>query len=108
MWSVIPYGYFPDVSHEYYNEMESSYGVRIEGSVPDGFVSAGIAEFSGHDAIPHGALVINVGAHHVYVNPNEPDVVLVPTYWHTHTKEEEKETRHEGYNIYIRYDCPLS
>ena len=107
MWSASSYGEYPDVNNEYFGSMESTYGIRIEGDTPNGFVSAGIAEFSGKDTIPRGALVSNVGAHEVHVNPNEPDVVLVPTYWHTHTKEEGKETRHEGYNIYIRYDCPL-
>ncbi len=107
MWSVMPYGDYPDVNNEYFDSMESTYGIRIEGNTLNGFVSAGIAEFSGNDTIPRGALVSNVGAHEVYVNPNEPNVVLVPTYWYTHTQEEGKETRHEGYNIYIRYDCPL-
>ena len=107
MWSASSYGEYPDVNNEYFDSMESTYGIRIEGDTPNGFVSAGIAEFSGKDTIPRGALVSNVGAHEVHVNPNEPDVILVPTYWHTHTKEEEKETRHEGYNIYIRYNCPL-
>ena len=107
MWSAQYYGDFPDVSSEYYDKMRDTYGIRIEGDAPDGFVSAGIAEFSGNDTIPRGELVSNVGTHEVYVNPAEPDTVLVPTYWYTHTKEESKETRHDGYNIYICYDCPF-
>ena len=83
MWSAEPFGDSPDVSNEYYDTMEGSYGIRIEGDAPDGFVSAGIAEFSGHDTIPRGALTSNGGAYEVYVNPNEPDVILVSTQWHT-------------------------
>lgn len=107
MWSAQSYGSFPDVSYEYYNKIENTYGIRVEGDVPAGFISAGIAEFSGNDTLPRGELVSNVGAHEVYVNPDVSDVLLVPAYWHTHTKEEGKETKHKGYNIYIRYDCPL-
>ena len=108
MWSAQYYGDFPDVSAEYYDKVRSTYDIRFEGDVPNGFVSAGVAEFSGYETIPRGSLVSNVGSHEVYVNPAEPDIVLVPTYWHTHTQEESKETRHVGYNIYIRYDCPLA
>ena len=108
MWSAKPYGDSPDVSYEYYNEMENTCGIRVEGVAPDGFVSVGSAEFSGYDTIPRGVLASNVGVHEVYANSNEPDVVLIPTYWYTHTKEEGKETRHDGYNVYIRYDCPLA
>lgn len=87
--------------------MKSIYGIRIEGDVPDGFISVGAAEFSGDDTIPRGKLACNVGAYDVYANPDDPDIVLLPTYWHTHTQEEGKDTQHEGYNVYIRYDCPF-
>ena len=108
IWSATPSGAYPDVSREYYEAMENEHSIRIEGDVPDGFISAGTAEFTGQDTVPRGTLSSNQGAHEVYINPDEPDVVLVPTYWHTHTKEEGKETRHEGFDIYIRYDCPLA
>lgn len=108
MWSAQYYGDFPDVSAEYYDKVRSTYDIRFEGDVPNGFVSAGVAEFSGYETIPRGSLVSNVGTHEVYINPDEPDVMLVPTYWYTHTQEESKETRHDGYNIYIRYDCPFA
>ncbi|MBQ5666754.1 MAG: hypothetical protein IIV40_01120, partial [Oscillospiraceae bacterium] len=35
MWSAKPYGNNPDVSDEYYDEMERKYGVRIEGEPPE-------------------------------------------------------------------------
>ena len=108
MWSASPGGEFPDVSIEYYNTMESNYGIRIEGNAPDGFVSVGIAEFSGNDTIPHGTLVSNEGAYEVFADPNNPDVVLVATKWHTAPVGENGETNHSGFNIYIRYDCPLA
>lgn len=108
MWSAQCYGDNPDVSKEYFASMESAYGIRLEGDAPDGFVSVGIAEFSGNDTIPHGILSSNQGAHEVFVNPNEPDVILVSTQWHTASLGENGETRHEGFNVYIRYDCPLT
>lgn len=108
MWSAEDYGSFPDVSHEYYDKMESTYGIRIEGDTPDGFISVGIAEFSGNDTIPRGELVSNEGAYEVYANPSDPDVVLVTTKWHTAPVGENGETSHSGFNVYIRYDCPLA
>lgn len=107
MWSAEDYGNFPDVSSEYYNTMKSTYGIRIEGDAPEGFVSAGIAEFSGHDTVPHGALASNDGAYEVYVNPSNPDVILVATQWHTAPVGENGETNHSGFNVFIRYDCPF-
>ena len=108
MWSAQDYGSTPDVSHEYYDKMESTYGVRIEGDAPDGFISVGIAEFSGNDTIPRGALASNEGTYEVYANPSNPDVVLVATKWHTAPVGENGETSHSGFNVYIRYDCPLA
>lgn len=106
MWSAQDYGSTPDVSHEYYDKMESTYGIRIEGDAPVGFASVGIAEFSGNDTIPRGMLVSNEGAYEVYADPNNPDVVLVATKWHTAPVGENGETSHSGFNVYIRYDCP--
>lgn len=108
MWSAQDYGSTPDVSHEYYDKMESTYGIRIEGEAPVGFASVGIAEFSGNDTIPRGMLVSNEGAYEVYANPGDPDVVLVATKWHTAPVGENGETSHSGFNVYIRYDCPLA
>lgn len=106
MWSAQDYGNTPDVSHEYYDKMESTYGIRIEGEPPVGFASVGIAEFSGNDTIPRGMLVSNEGAYEVYADSNNPDVVLVATKWHTAPVGENGETSHSGFNVYIRYDCP--
>ena len=108
MWSAEPSGDSPDVSNEYFDTMKGIYGIRIEGDAPDGFVSAGIAEFSGYDTIPRGALTSNEGAYEVYVNPNEPDVILVSTQWHTAPVGENGEKDHSGFNVYIRYNCPLA
>lgn len=108
MWSAQDYDNTPDVSHEYYDKMESTYGIRIEGEPPVGFASVGIAEFSGNDTIPRGMLVSNEGAYEVYADSNNPDVVLVATKWHTAPVGENGETSHSGFNVYIRYNCPLA
>lgn len=78
MWSAEPSGDSPDVSNEYFDTMEGIYGIRIE------------------------------GAYEVYVNPNEPDVILVSTQWHTAPVGENGEKDHSGFNVYIRYNCPLA
>ena len=108
MWSADYYGEDPDVSEAYYNEMEERFGLRIEGDAPDSFVSVGIAAFSGDDTIPSGTLSSNQGQAEVYCSPNEPDVALVRTHWFTSTEEEGREIRHEGFDVYIRYDAPFA
>ena len=108
MWSAKPYGNNPDVSDEYYDEMERKYGVRIEGEPPEGFVLMGTTEFSGHDTVPKGNLVSNEGEFEVYANPDIPEIIYVSTFWYTATADENGETRHEGFNVYIKYDCPFA
>ncbi len=108
MWSAKPYGNNPDVSAEYYDEMETKYGVRIEGEPPEGFVLTGTTEFSGHDTVPKGNLVSNEGEFEVYANPDIPEIIYVSTFWYTHTAEEKTQTKHEGFNVYIKYDCPFA
>lgn len=102
------FGDDPDVSKDFFDEIRARYGIQLEGAAPDGFVSVGTAEFSGYDTIPRGELASNTGQFvEVWANPDDPSVILVPTFWHTSTAEEGKETRHEGYVTYILYDGPL-
>ena len=108
MWSAKPYGNNPDVSAEYYDEMETKYGVRIEGEPPEGFVLTGTTEFSGHDTVPKGTLVSNEVEFEVYANPDIPEIIYVSTFWYTATADENGETKHEGFNVYIKYDCPFT
>lgn len=101
MASAESYGSYPDVTHEYWNKMEHTYGIQCEGDLPDGFVSAGIAEFSGHDTIPRGDLASNTGDDEIFANPNVPDVVFASNLWHTDGKD-------WTFDVYIRYDFPLA
>ena len=91
-----------------YDEMKSTYGVRIEGTVPDEFTLAGTAKFSGYDTIPTGILSSNTGTAKVYYTSGTPDVILMETSWFTAPVGENSETQHRGFNVYILYDCPLS
>lgn len=108
IWSADPLGETPDVTMEYYDEMKSTYGVRIEGTVPDEFTLAGTAKFSGYDTIPTGILSSNTGTAKVYYTSGTPDVILMETSWFTAPVGENSETQHRGFNVYILYDCPLS
>ena len=107
MWSADAYGDTPDVIKEYYDSMKNAYGIRIEGSAPDGFVSAGTAEFSGYDTVPRGELASNNGKNEIFTNPAEPDVVLEATEWYTAPSGSSGEVKHTGFDVYIRYDCPF-
>lgn len=95
MWSAEYYGDTPDVTREYYNAMDTLYGKRIEGAVPDGFELAGTAVFTGNDTIPVGPLASNKKDAAIYYNPDDPTVIFVET------------SQHDGFNVYIRYDCPF-
>jgi hypothetical protein len=107
MWGAVCFGDRPDVTQEYYDEMAARYGIRIEGAVPDGFEFAGTAAFSGDDTIPTGELASNQAAADVYYDPADPAVILVETFWYTATAKEHGQTRHDGFDVYIRYDCPF-
>ena len=105
MWNV-NYSYYdaPVVTQEYLDEMNSRYGVRIEGDLPDGFVLAGEAVYSGSETLPTGTLASNnQQAKTVYYSPLDPNVLLVAAKWTTPPY-----TISEGFYVYIRYDCPFA
>ena len=102
MWNAA----YDDTLEEIYEKIDSQYGIRIEGKPPKGFFLAGPAVFSGLDTIPNGELSSNQEGVTVYVNPDVPEIVLVSAFWYTATREEGKETRHTGFDVYVRYDLP--
>jgi len=107
MWSAEYSGDNPDITREYYDKMEFLYGNRMEGPVPEGLVLAGTAEFTGNDTVPTGTLASNAEAAAVYYSPDDPTAIFVETHWFTATAKENGETRHDGFNVYILYDCPF-
>ena len=83
----------------------SSY-LAVSDELPDGFVHAGEADIGGLKGCLY---FINPDVPEwVYVNPNEPDVILVSTQWHTAPVGENGEKDHSGFNVFIRYNCPLA
>lgn len=102
MWSAQSYGDSPDVTWEYYNAMESRYGVRIEGSAPEAYSYVGKTQFTGHDTIPRGELSSNTGELDIYADPNEPDMIYVSSSWYSASGY------HEGFDTYILYDFSLA
>ena len=98
LWSISP-----DEAPALYTRAEETYGIRIEGDAPDGFISLGKAAFSGWDTIPAGVLASNTGTEEVLYDPADPDILLVSTAWHT-APDENGEQRHTGWNVYIRYE----
>ena len=107
LWSVTYHGEYPDVTEDRYRQMFGQYGKRIE-ELPDGFEFVGKTEFSGDDTVPTGHLSHNGAETAVYNHPDDPSVILLETHWFTWTAEETEETRHDGYNVYILYDCPFA
>lgn len=104
MWSAEP---SKDVTEDDYQQMSEQYGVRIEGSLPEKFVFAGEAEFTGKDTIPKGMLASNHEAGDIYYHPEHPEVLLMKTHWFTFGGDD-GEIRHNGYDVYIQYDCPFA
>lgn len=78
----------------------STYGRRTE-TLPDEFSLIGTAEFTGYDTVPTGVLGCNTGSPEIYAGEDE-QVLLVSTEWHTATAEENGETLHTGWNVYVR------
>lgn len=107
MWTASTGSDHPDVTQEYFDQVNGLYGKRIEGVLPDGFVLAGATTFTGNDTLPTGALASNTSAAPVYYNPDDATVLLKETHWFTATAEEKVETQHNGYCVYMLYDCPL-
>lgn len=104
LWSADYYGDHPDMTEEEYQAAREPYNVRIEADTVPGYESLGMAEFSGYETVPTGALACNILPQEVYANPDEPQYLLLPTVWYTHTAQEEEETRHTGYDVYVLLD----
>ena len=104
MWTVRVGG---DITEEAHDAADARYGNRIEGEAPAGFVRAGTAEFTGDDTVPTGTLASNAAAADVYYSRSDPDVLLLQTHWFT-APDETGETRHDGFDVYIRYNCPFA
>lgn len=104
LWSADYYGNHPDMTEEEYEAAREPYNVRIEADSVPGYESVGTAEFSGYETVPTGPLSCNTLPEEVYANPNEPEFLLFPTVWYTHTDQEEEETRHTGFNVYVLVD----
>ena len=102
MWSAWYSGEDPDVIEAYYEKIYEQYGIQIEGAVPDGFTLAGTAAFSGDDTVPKGTLASNEGEVEVYYDASNPEVILVEARWFT------VQGAHDGFDVYILYDCPFA
>lgn len=98
LWSIAP-----DESPQLYARAKETYGISIKGDAPAGFISLGKADFSGYDTIPQGKLSSNTGAEEILSCPDDPDILLVSTAWHT-VPDESGEMRHTGWNTYIRWN----
>lgn len=92
---------------DYAAAVQETWGIRLEGAPPAGFCRAGTAAFSGHDTVPTGALGSNTGEEEVWYDPQDARILLVSTSWHTATAEEGRDTRHTGFNVYVRCQDPL-
>lgn len=108
LWTATTSGDAPDISQTDYDAVYARYGLRIEGDAPEGFVSLGTATFTGDDTVPTGELASNVAAAEVCCDPSQPDILLYRTQWYTATAEDGGERRHTGWNVYLRYPCPLA
>ena len=102
LWSADYYGDHPDMTQAEYEAARAVYGIRMEADTVPGYTLVGMAEFSGYETVPTGDLSCNLLPQEVYANPDEPQFLLFPTVWYTHTDQEEEETKHTGYNVYVR------
>ncbi len=101
LWSATYHGDHPDMTREEFEAAREPYNLRIEADTVPGYESLGMAEFSGYETVPTGDLSCNTLPEEVYANPDEPQYLLFPTAWYTHTDQEEQETKHTGFNVYV-------
>ena len=73
-------------------------------TLPEGYEYYGETAFCGYDTVPRNDLESNTGQAQIFVSESQPDRVLVSTSWYTATKEENGETKHYGYNVYIPFE----
>lgn len=105
LWSAQTYGDRPDVRPEAYDTALERWDIRIEEArAPEGLQILGTAAFSGWDSVPQGKLFSNTGTETVAVLPDTDEVVFVSTEWYTAAADENGETRHTGWNVYIRWE----
>ena len=85
---------------------EAAYGRRIEGTTVENFTEVGKTTFAGYDLLPTGELFSNTHrrGEAVYANAADYNVILVETEWYTATEEEDGETKHTGFDVYILWE----
>ena len=87
-------------------ELEKRYGLRIE-VLPESCVLAGSAHLEELDRIPQTEMGINNSKYDeatVYVDPSDKEVLYIGISWHTASDEENGETLHNGYDVFVLYN----
>lgn len=106
MWSDF---YTGDQSYvDYHDDMRERYGIRVEADiVEDDNVLVGTAHFEETDRIPRTELGVDYRKYNgseVYQNTDDSRILYVGTSWYTATAEEDGETLHTGYDVFILYN----
>ena len=99
MWSAHTWeesGNAPDLEQKVFDEVNSVYRPCVERVPPNGFTSAGIAEFSGYDTVPSGNLSCDARSAEVYCAPDNSTVVFLAA---QHSSAETQESLH----VYVLY-----
>jgi len=87
-------------------ELEKHYGLRIE-MLPEGCVLAGRSRLEELDRIPRTELGVNNSKYDeadVYADPSDKQVLYISFSWYTATDEENGETLHNGYDVFVLYN----
>lgn len=87
-----------DIEESVYDEVENSYGLKIEASGVDGFTPIGTTVFEGFDVIPYESFGSNSHqkTQQIYANANIENVILVSSTWCTSFGT------HDGFEVYIK------
>lgn len=88
-YGVVPWAFADRLMEEY--------GIQLEGDLPEGFVSVGVTEFAGYDIWPTGTLSSNEAPTEVFVHPENAEVILAATEWHS------VKGVHRGYQVFVYY-----
>lgn len=92
---------------DYHDDMRERYGIRVEADIVKDSVLVGEAHFEEKDRIPQTELGVDDKRYNgskVYEIPDDNQVLYVGTSWYTATTEEDGETLHTGYDVFVLYD----
>jgi len=94
---------FDEGDRELYDIIQDLYGFRLERDAVADFSLVGETVFEGYDSLPKNSFGSNTlpTPERLYANAQQPEVIFSRTTWYTATAQENGETPHFGFSVYM-------